>query len=344
MAILEVKDLATTFRTDDGLVKAVSGVSFAIDPGETLGVVGESGSGKSVTFLTVMGLVDPRQAMVSGSVLFDGNQLVGARGPTLRKIRGSRIGMIFQDPMTSLNPVKRIGWQLEEAVMLHNDVTRKEARKRSIDILKEVEIPRADQRIDDYPHQFSGGMRQRVMIAMALINNPEVVIADEPTTALDVTTQAQILKLMKRLQEQHQMAIIMITHDLGVVAELANDVIVMYGGRIVEQAKTDDLFDNPEMPYTWGLLGSLPRPEVTADRLDQIPGQPPSLLNPPSGCPFHPRCEFVMDVCRRDLPELELSAHGDNHLFRCHLDADTRARTWARKRALYLSVGEDAAA
>jgi peptide/nickel transport system ATP-binding protein len=341
MAILEVNDLATTFRTDDGLVKAVSGVSFQIDRGETLGVVGESGSGKSVTFLTVMGLVDPRQAMVSGSVLFDGSELVGARGSYLRKIRGSRIGMIFQDPMTSLNPVKRIGWQLEEAVLLHNDVTRKEARKRSVDILKEVEIPRADVRIDDYPHQFSGGMRQRVMIAMALINNPEVVIADEPTTALDVTTQAQILKLMERLQDQHQMAIIMITHDLGVVAELAKEVLVMYGGRIVERSRVDDLFDNPEMPYTWGLLGSLPRPDVISDRLDQIPGQPPSLLHPPPGCPFNPRCEFVMDICRKELPELERSAHGDDHYFRCHLDAETRSRTWQRKRALYMS--EDAA-
>ncbi|HEV2591280.1 MAG TPA: ABC transporter ATP-binding protein, partial [Gaiellaceae bacterium] len=262
MAILEVNDLATTFRTDDGLVKAVSGVSFALDKGETLGVVGESGSGKSVTFLTVMGLVDPRQAMVSGSVKFDGQELVGARNSQLQKIRGSRIGMIFQDPMTSLNPVKKISWQLEEAVLLHNDVTRKEARKRAIDILKEVEIPRADQRIDDYPHQFSGGMRQRVMIAMALINNPEVVIADEPTTALDVTTQAQILKLMERLQREYQMAIVMITHDLGVVAELANEVVVMYGGRVVERSHVDDLFDHPEMPYTWGLLGSLPRPDI----------------------------------------------------------------------------------
>jgi peptide/nickel transport system ATP-binding protein len=342
MAILEVKDLATTFRTDDGLVKAVSGVSFQIERGETLGVVGESGSGKSVTFLTVMGLVDPRQAMVSGSVMFGGEELVGAKPSQLRKIRGSRIGMIFQDPMTSLNPVKRIGWQLEEAVLLHNDVTRKEARKRSIDILKEVEIPRADQRIDDYPHQFSGGMRQRVMIAMALINNPEVVIADEPTTALDVTTQAQILRLMERLQQEHQMGIIMITHDLGVVAELAKECIVMYGGRIVEQARVDDLFAKPEMPYTWGLLGSLPRPDIVADRLDQIPGQPPSLLNPPSGCPFHPRCEYVMDICRRELPELERSAYGEDHFFRCHLDEETRARTWQRKRELYMS--QDAAA
>jgi peptide/nickel transport system ATP-binding protein len=341
MALLEVNDLATSFRTDDGIVKAVSGVSFSLDAGETLGVVGESGSGKSVTFLTVMGLVDPRQAMVSGSVMFDGKELVGARASQLQKIRGSRIGMIFQDPMTSLNPVKRISWQLEEAVLLHNDVSRKEARKRAVDILKEVEIPRAEQRIDDYPHQFSGGMRQRVMIAMALINNPEVVIADEPTTALDVTTQAQILRLMERLQRDHQMAIVMITHDLGVVAELAKECLVMYGGRIVEQARVDDLFEKPEMPYTWGLLGSLPRPNIVADRLDQIPGQPPSLLHPPSGCPFHPRCEYVMDICRRELPELERSVVGDNHLFRCHLDDETRARTWQRKRAIF--IGENAA-
>jgi peptide/nickel transport system ATP-binding protein len=341
MALLEVQDLHTSFRTDDGIVKAVSGVSFAVDRGETLGVVGESGSGKSVTFLTVMGLVDPRQAMVSGSVVFDGHELVGARTSELRKIRGSRIGMIFQDPMTSLNPVKRISWQLEEAVLLHNDVTRKEAKRRAIEILEEVEIPRAEQRVDAYPHQFSGGMRQRVMIAMALINNPEIVIADEPTTALDVTTQAQILKLMQRLQKEHQMAIIMITHDLGVVAELANDVVVMYGGRVVEQARVDDLFDQPEMPYTWGLLGSIPRHDAVVDRLDQIPGQPPSLLRPPTGCAFNPRCEYVMDVCRRELPELTPSPVGDNHLFRCHLDEPTRRRIWQAKSAAMMS--EDAA-
>jgi peptide/nickel transport system ATP-binding protein len=249
--------------------------------------------------------------------------------------------MIFQDPMTSLNPVKTIGWQLEEAVLIHQDVSRKAARKQAIDILKEVEIPRAEQRIDSYPHQFSGGMRQRVMIAMALINNPEILIADEPTTALDVTTQAQILKLMKRLQGEHEMAIIMITHDLGVVAELANDVIVMYGGRVVEQAKVDDLFAKPEMPYTWGLLGSLPRLNATGGRLEQIPGQPPSLLNPPSGCPFHPRCEFVMNVCRQELPELNLSTVGADHRFRCHLDDQSRAQIWERKRAAMVS--EDAA-
>jgi len=249
--------------------------------------------------------------------------------------------MIFQDPMTSLNPVHRIGAQLVEAIQLHRDVTKKQARARALELLKAVGIPRAERRIDDYPHQFSGGMRQRVMIAMALINNPEILIADEPTTALDVTTQAQILKLMKRLQGEHEMAIIMITHDLGVVAELANDVIVMYGGRVVEQAKVDDLFAKPEMPYTWGLLGSLPRLNATGGRLEQIPGQPPSLLNPPSGCPFHPRCEFVMNVCRQELPELAGSTVGADHRFRCHLDDESRAQIWERKRAAMVS--EDAA-
>jgi peptide/nickel transport system ATP-binding protein len=243
--------------------------------------------------------------------------------------------------MTSLNPVKTIGWQLQEAVLIHQDVSKKEARRQAVEILKEVEIPRSDQRVDDYPHQFSGGMRQRVMIAMALINSPEILIADEPTTALDVTTQAQILRLMKKLQDEHEMAIVMITHDLGVVAELADDVIVMYGGKVVEQAKVDDLFDKPEMPYTWGLLGSLPRLNATGTRLDQIPGQPPSLLNPPSGCPFHPRCEFVMNVCRQELPPLELSSVGQDHRFRCHLDDEARARIWTQKRAALVS--EDAA-
>jgi len=341
MPALEVENLTTRFRTDDGIVKAVSGVSFAVDAGQTLGVVGESGSGKSVTFLTVMGLVDPRQSEVTGSVKLHGQELIGASQARLREIRGVKIGMIFQDPMTSLNPVKKIGWQLEEAILIHQDVSKRDARKRTIEILKEVEIPHAERRVDDYPHQFSGGMRQRVMIAMALINNPEILIADEPTTALDVTTQAQILKLMKRLQGEHEMAIIMITHDLGVVAELANDVIVMYGGRVVEQAKVDDLFAKPEMPYTWGLLGSLPRLNATGGRLEQIPGQPPSLLNPPSGCPFHPRCEFVMNVCRQELPELAGSTVGADHRFRCHLDDESRAQIWERKRAAMVS--EDAA-
>src|SRR5581483_83818 len=285
------------------VVKAVSGVSLAVDQGATLGVVGESGSGKSVTFLSMMGLLDKRNADVSGSVVFDGRDMLTMRPSELR-----------------------------EAVLLHQDVTRREARRRAIEMLKEVEIPRAEQRVDDYPHQFSGGMRQRVMIAMALINNPELVIADEPTTALDVTTQAQILRLMKRLQVEHQMAIVMITHDLGVVAELADDCVVMYGGRVVEQAKVTDLFAKPEMPYTWGLLGSLPRLSLVSGRLEQIPGQPPSLLHPPSGCAFNPRCEFVMDVCRRELPELRASTAPD-HRFRCHLDDETRDRIRVAKKA-----------
>jgi peptide/nickel transport system ATP-binding protein len=317
-------------------------VSFSLEKGETLGVVGESGSGKSVTFLTVMGLVDRRHAEVSGSVKFDGDEILGLSSSRLRKIRGKRIGMIFQDPMTSLNPVKRIGWQLEEAVMLHNDVTKDEARRRSIEILKEVEIPKADTRIDDYPHQFSGGMRQRVMIAMALINNPEVLIADEPTTALDVTTQAQILRLMTKLQKDHEMAIVMITHDLGVVAELANDVLVMYGGRVVEEADVDHLFAKPEMPYTWGLLGSLPRLHVTSERLEQIPGQPPSLLHPPRGCAFNPRCAYAFDRCREELPELRAGAVGEEHRFRCHLADEDRARIWEAKRATFETEGSAA--
>jgi peptide/nickel transport system ATP-binding protein len=341
MPALEVKDLTTRFRTDDGIVQAVSGVSFSVDKGRTLGVVGESGSGKSVTFLTVMGLLDPRQSEVTGSVLLHGQEMLGASQSQLRDIRGVKIGMIFQDPMTSLNPVKTIGWQLEEAVLIHQDISKRQARTRAIEVLKEVEIPHADQRVDAYPHQFSGGMRQRVMIAMALINNPEILIADEPTTALDVTTQAQILRLMERLQDDLGMAIVMITHDLGVVAELADDVIVMYGGRVVEQAEVNDLFAKPEMPYTWGLLGSLPRLNSSGGRLEQIPGQPPSLLHPPSGCSFHPRCEFVMDICRTELPRLDASPVGDDHRFRCHLDDEARARIWEQKRAATMS--EDAA-
>ena len=317
MALLEVTDLHTRFKTDDCIVKAVSGVTFSLDKGEILGIVGESGSGKSVTCLSVMKL--------------DGKDILNASPRQMRDIRGTRMAMIFQDPMTSLNPVKSIGWQLEEAVLVHQDVTRKVARQRAIEILEHVKIPRADQRVDDYPHQFSGGMRQRVMIAMALINNPEILIADEPTTALDVTTQAQILNLMQDLQREFHMAIIMITHDLGVVAELSGNVVVMYGGRIVERAGVDELFTNPQMPYTWGLLGSLPRVDVIQERLQQISGQPPSLLRPPPGCPFNPRCEFAMDICRQELPALE-SFRAPDHEFRCHLDEETRAEIWSAKK------------
>jgi peptide/nickel transport system ATP-binding protein len=337
MALLEVTDLQTRFKTDDGIVKAVSGVTFSLEKGETLGIVGESGSGKSVTCLSVMGLIDRRNAEQEGSVRFDGKEILNATPKAMREIRGTRMAMIFQDPMTSLNPVKSIGWQLEEAVLVHNDVTRTVARKRAIEILEHVKIPRADQRVDDYPHQFSGGMRQRVMIAMALINNPEILIADEPTTALDVTTQAQILNLMIDLQREFHMAIVMITHDLGVVAELANEVLVMYGGRVVEHASVDELFNHPQMPYTWGLLGSLPRVDVIQERLQQISGQPPSLLRPPPGCPFNPRCEFAFDLCRQELPPLE-EFHGPDHRFRCHLDEQARAEHWAAKQAAMRAV------
>jgi peptide/nickel transport system ATP-binding protein len=241
--------------------------------------------------------------------------------------------MIFQDPMTSLNPVKRIGWQLAEAVLVHHDVTKAAARARALELLEAVGIPNAAKRIDDYPHQFSGGMRQRVMIAMALVNDPEVLIADEPTTALDVTTQAQILRVMHDLQERFNMAIVMITHDLGVIAEIADDVVVMYGGRVVEHAPVDQLFEEPQHPYTWGLLGSLPRLHEGEERLYQIPGQPPSLLRPPPGCAFHPRCAYAMERCQQELPEL--SALGEGREFRCFLDAETRAARWAEQRSTF---------
>ena len=329
MALLEVEDLRTSFKTDDGIVQAVDGVSFTLERGETLGIVGESGSGKSVTCLTIMGLNDPRNSKSEGIARFDGVDLLRTDPESLRALRGQRIAMIFQDPMTSLNPVKKIGWQLEEAVLVHRDVSRKEARSLALEAMNSVRIPRAEQRIDDYPHQFSGGMRQRVMIAMALINEPDVVIADEPTTALDVTTQAQILELMNQLQREHHMAIIMITHDLGVVAEVADDVIVMYGGQVVEHAEVDEIFHRPLHPYTWGLLGSLPRLDLEVEHLAQIPGQPPSLLNPPSGCRFHPRCAFAMDICRTDVPPL-LAGDTDAHLQRCWLDEPTKERESAK--------------
>ncbi len=337
MALLEVKDLKTYFNTDDGVVKAVDGVSFSVEKGKTLGIVGESGCGKSVTCLSIMGLHAKKTATVSGQALFQGDDLLTMSPRRLREIRGNHIAMIFQDPMTSLNPVYTIGKQLVEAVLLHNDdISNKQAKARAIESIKAVGIPRADQRVDDYPHQFSGGMRQRVMIAMALINNPDLLIADEPTTALDVTTQAQILKLMNDLQERFGSAIIMITHDLGVVAETADDVVVMYAAKVQEHASVDDLFHDPQHPYTWGLLGSMPKLDEDTDRLTQIPGQPPSLLRPPVGCRFNPRCSYVMDVCRREEPNLDPaggSHEGVPHLGRCWLDAEARRREAATFRA-----------
>jgi peptide/nickel transport system ATP-binding protein len=326
VALLEVKDLKTHFRTDDGIVRAVDGVSFSIEKGKTLGIVGESGSGKSVTCLTIMGLNPKRNTITSGEAVFKGEDLLTLSPARLRDIRGNDIAMIFQDPMTSLNPVHTIGKQLVEAIQLHRDVSKKVARARALEVLRAVGIPRAEQRVDDYPHQFSGGMRQRVMIAMALVNDPDLLIADEPTTALDVTTQAQILNLMQRLQEDFGSAIIIITHDLGVVAEIADEVVVMYAARIVEQAGVDSVFNRPHMPYTWGLLGSLPRLDAHVDRLVQIPGQPPSLLRPPSGCRFHPRCPYVMEVCKTKEPLLAQISDDPEHLQACHLDEDTKDR------------------
>jgi len=326
MALLEVRDLKTYFRTDDGIVKAVDGVSFEIEKGKTLGIVGESGSGKSVTCLSIMGLNPRRNTITSGEALFKDQNLLTMSPRKLRSVRGNDIAMIFQDPMTSLNPVHSIGKQLEEAILLHRDVTKKAARARALELLNAVGIPRAERRIDDYPHQFSGGMRQRVMIAMALVNNPDLLIADEPTTALDVTTQAQILSLMNTLQEEFGSAIIMITHDLGVVAEVADDVVVMYAAEVVEKAPVDRLFARPHMPYTWGLLGSLPRLDLNVERLVQIQGQPPSLLNPPKGCRFHPRCPYVMSICKDVDPPLKPVPDEPLHLDACHLDQEPKDR------------------
>ena len=300
MALLEVRDLRTSFRTDDGVVQAVDGVNFSVEKGKTLGIVGESGCGKSVTCLTIMGLNNPRYTTSTGEALLDGeNLLADEPSSKLRELRGNDIAMIFQDPMTSLNPVKSIGWQLDEAVLLHRDVSKKEARQRAVELLKAVGIPRPERRIDDYPHQFSGGMRQRVMIAMAMINEPDLLIADEPTTALDVTTQAQILKLMHDLQRG-------VRHcdrdDHPRSRRRRRDRrrrlrhVRRAGWR--RKGPVDAIFTRPHHPYTWGLLGSLPRLDADMERLVQIPGQPPSLLTPPNGCRFHPRCPYVMDVCR----------------------------------------------
>jgi peptide/nickel transport system ATP-binding protein len=330
VALLEVNELRTQFHTDDGILKAVDGVSFKVEKGKTLGIVGESGSGKSVTCLTIMGLNPRANSISSGEALWKGDDLLKMSGRQLRNIRGDDIAMIFQDPMTSLNPVKSIGAQLIEAVLLHRDISKKQAKARALELLKAVGIPKAERRVDDYPHQFSGGMRQRVMIAMALINDPDLLIADEPTTALDVTTQAQILNLIMKLQADFGSAVIMITHDLGVIAEIADEVVVMYAARVAEQAPVDNLFKRPHHPYTWGLLGSLPRLDADVERLVQIQGSPPSLLNPPRGCRFHPRCPYVMEICKTTEPALLPVGHDAEHLQRCHLDEETKDREAAK--------------
>ena len=321
---LVVENLSVKFPTHDGLVQAVSDLSYSVRPGQTLGIVGESGSGKSVSSMAVLGLHNPKQTRLEGSIRVGGTEVIGASEETMQKLRGNEVAMIFQDPLTALHPFYTVGRQISEAYLVHHSVSKSEAKKRAIEMLDRVGIPQAKSRVDDYPHQFSGGMRQRAMIAMSLVNDPKLLIADEPTTALDVTVQAQILDLLQDLQREFNSAIIMITHDLGVIAEMADEVLVMYGGRAVETGPTKLLLTHPEMPYTWGLLSSVP--EVTSDtdaRLIPIPGNPPSLLNPPTGCPFHPRCTYKDqvpgDLCVTTLPELAPAQVGNDHLRRCHL-------------------------
>jgi peptide/nickel transport system ATP-binding protein len=323
VALLEVHDLHVSFRTRDGVVRAVDGVSLGVDRGETLGVVGESGSGKTVAALTVMGLTRLANATVSGRVLLDGADLLACPPGEMQRIRGKRIAMIFQDPLSSLHPFFKVGWQIVEAIRAHEDVSRAEARVRAVEALREVGIPSPERRVDSYPHELSGGMRQRAMIAMALVLDPDVLIADEPTTALDVTVQAQILDLVEALQEEHGTAVVLITHDLGVVAQLADRVAVMYAGRVVERGTLETLLDSPEHPYTWGLLQSIPRLDAPRrERLHPIAGLPPSLIHVPSGCPFHPRCPYAFDVCPEREPPLVDSQPG--HAVACHLPVDER--------------------
>ncbi len=329
MALLTVDNLRTTFRTDDGPVGAVDGVSLSVDAGKVLGIVGESGCGKSAMSLSIMGLL-PKSAHVEGSIRLGDRELVGLSSGELRQLRGDDMAMIFQDPMTSLNPVMRIGEQLVEAVRLHRKVSKAEARGIAVEGLAAVGIPSPEDRMRSYPMELSGGMRQRVMIAMALLNRPRLLIADEPTTALDVTTQAQILELMRELRSEVDAAIVLITHDLGVVAELCDEVAVMYAGRVVERAPVDELFARPQHPYTWGLLASLPGRNRADARLHQIPGSPPSLLRPPAGCRFAPRCAFAMDACTADpAPALASTGRGDAAVA-CLLDQATRDREGAR--------------
>ncbi|MEZ5092798.1 ABC transporter ATP-binding protein [Nocardioides sp.] len=321
---LEIEDLKVFFPTSDGLVRATDGLSYTLEKGRTLGIVGESGSGKSVSSSAILGLHRGSNAQVSGRITLDGVDLLAISDNEMRRKRGSEVAMIFQDPLSAMHPYYTVGNQIAEAYLVHNSASKKEARTRTIEMLDRVGIPQPDRRVDDYPHQFSGGMRQRAMIAMALINDPTLLIADEPTTALDVTVQAQILDLLVDLQRDFDTAIILITHDLGVVAEMSHDVLVMYGGRAVEYGTAKEILSHPEMPYTWGLLSSVP--DVARDTslpLVPIPGNPPSLLNPPSGCHFHPRCPHKDKVpgglCSTTTPELTPGSRGTNHLKRCHL-------------------------
>ncbi len=321
--LLEVRNLDVSFRTENGVVHAVDGLSLSLRLGEVLGIVGESGSGKTVSMMAVMRLIRDPNAIVAGEVIHRGRDLLKLSPGEMRAVRGGEIAMIFQDPMTALTPVYTVGWQIAEQLRAHEDLTKKQARRRVVELLVEVGISNPERRIDDYPHQFSGGMRQRVMIAMALSCNPSLLIADEPTTALDVTIQAQILELMKRLKRDYGSSILLITHDMGVIGDIAERVVVMYAGRVVEEGTKTAVFRDPQHPYTWGLLGSIPRvdrPRVR--RLAAIPGSPPSLLAPPGGCPFAPRCPSRFDLCSTRPELLERVAPGRKDA--CHLDPAVR--------------------
>jgi peptide/nickel transport system ATP-binding protein len=332
--LLEVENLRVHFETEDGLVKAVDGISYTVDRGQTLGIVGESGSGKSVSSLTVLGLTRSRNARISGTVRFDGKDLLGASDDDLRRIRGNDIAMIFQDPLSSLHPFYKVGTQIAEGVRAHKDVTKAAAWDRAVEMLSLVGIPEPRKRADAYPHEFSGGMRQRAMIAMALANDPKLLIADEPTTALDVTVQAQILELIERLQSEFDTAVVVITHDLGVVAEMADEIAVMYAGRIVEKANTDTIFAGPEHPYTWGLLSSIPRLDAPRDEeLVPIPGRPPSLITLPGGCSFHPRCPYVREAHKKVDPKLEPVPGAPAHEVACLLESGVRRKLWGELRS-----------
>jgi len=332
MAFLDVRDLKVHFPTEDGLVKSVDGLSFGVERGKSLGIVGESGSGKSVTSLAVLGL-HRGKARLSGEIWLDGQELLGLNAEKVRALRGNKMAMIFQDPLSALHPYYTVGFQISEAYRIHNDVSKKAARSRAVEMLDRVGIPTPDKRLDDYPHQFSGGMRQRAMIAMSLSCNPALLIADEPTTALDVTVQAQILELIQDLQKEFNSAVIIITHDLGVMAEVADDVLVMYAGKSVERGSVEDIFYQPQHPYTWGLLGSMTRLDrLRTDRLMPIAGSPPSLINVPSGCAFHPRCVYEPETGGRGISEVpELLDAGNGHLVRCHLPVAERQRLFEEK-------------
>ncbi|MFI5707185.1 ABC transporter ATP-binding protein [Kribbella sp. NPDC051620] len=327
---LQVRDLQVHFPTDDGLVKSVDGLSFSVDRGKTLGIVGESGSGKSVTSLSVMGLHKRGTARISGEIVLDGMELVNATPEEVRQLRGKRMAMIFQDPLSAMHPYYTVGHQIIEAYRVHNKVTKAVARKHAIEMLDRVGIPQPDKRVDAYPHQFSGGMRQRAMIAMALSCDPDLLIADEPTTALDVTVQAQILDLIRDLQREFNSAVIIITHDLGVVAELADDIQVMYAGRAIEYGTAEDIFERPQHPYTWGLLGSMPRIDrERTERLTPIKGSPPSLINVPSGCAFNPRCNYAhLNEGASETDRPELLDIGAGHKVACHLSPGQRQKIW----------------